>query len=59
MDLHENCECVMIGVDSTYIVGLCGPCECVMIGVDSTYIVGLCGPILFAMPNTTKETHPE
>ena len=40
MDLHENCECVMIGV-------------------DSTYIVGLCGPILFAMPNTTKETHPE
>ena len=25
MDLHENCECVMIGVDSTYIVPFCGP----------------------------------
>ena len=25
MGLRENCECVMISVDSTYIVPLCGP----------------------------------
>ena len=38
---------------------ICVKTERVMISVDSTYVVPLCGPIPFAMPNTTKEPHPE